>query len=294
MMGEKKEVVKSFFLSVKEYFFIILGILAAGFGLKGFLIPSGLIDGGITGVSLLIHFLSSVSVSLLIFVINIPFIFLAFKQVGKTFAIKTSIAITGLAILLLFVEFPIITSDRLLVAVFGGFFLGAGIGLSMRGGGVLDGTEVLSVYLSKKINLSVGEVLFGINVVIFAFAAFFLSVETALYSILIYLTASKTMDFIITGIEEYIGISVISKKSNEIRKSLINDFKKGVTIYKGKGGYSEGDPNHTDIDIIYTILTRFEVTRIKGVIKKIDPSALIIEQGLNEVSGGRVKQRPLH
>ncbi|MCR4326975.1 MAG: YitT family protein [Nanoarchaeota archaeon] len=291
MVGKKRDI-KTILREFKEYFFILLGIVVAGFGIKGFLIPNGFIDGGITGVSLLVHFLTPISVSILIFAINIPFIFLAAKQVSKVFAIKTFIAIMGLSICLLIVEYPVITSDKLLVSVFGGFLLGSGIGLSMRGGGVLDGTEVLSIYLSKKVSMSVGEILFAINVVIFSFAAFLLSVEVALYSILIYLTASKTMDFIITGVEEYIGLTIISKNSDRIRKRLIGDFKKGVTIYKGKGGYSEEDSRNIDIDIIYTIVTRFEVSRIKSEIKSMDPSAFIIEQSLNEVSGGVVKKRP--
>ncbi|MBU2612309.1 MAG: YitT family protein, partial [Nanoarchaeota archaeon] len=225
----------------KEYFFILLGITITGFGLKGFLIPNGFIDGGVTGISLLIHFLTPIPVSILIFVINLPFILLAAKQVNKLFAIKTFIAVLGLSICLWIVDYPVITSDKLLISVFGGFLLGAGIGLSVRGGSVLDGTEVLSVYLSRKLSMSVGEILFLFNIIIFSFAAVLLSIEVALYSILIYLTAFKTLDFIVTGIEEYIGIVIISEKSKEIRKKLIHDLKKGVTIYKGKGGYSEED-----------------------------------------------------
>ncbi|MDP3966354.1 MAG: YitT family protein, partial [archaeon] len=190
-------------------------------------------------------------------------------------------------------DYPVMTNDSLLVSIFGGFFVGAGIGLSIRGGSVLDGTEVLSVYLSKKINLSVGEILFGVNLIIFVFAAIFLSVEVALYSILIYLTASKTLDFIVTGIEEYIGITIISEKSSEIRKKLIHELNKGVTIYNGNGGYFEEDKREMHLNILYTIVTRIEVSRIKKEIKKIDPTAFIIEQKLNDVSGGRVKRRPL-
>jgi uncharacterized membrane-anchored protein YitT (DUF2179 family) len=277
----------------KEYFFILLGITITGFGLKGFLIPNGFIDGGVTGISLLIHFLTPIPVSILIFVINLPFILLAAKQVNKLFAIKTFIAVLGLSICLWIVDYPVITSDKLLISVFGGFLLGAGIGLSVRGGSVLDGTEVLSVYLSRKLSMSVGEILFLVNIIIFSFAAVLLSIEVALYSILIYLTAFKTLDFIVTGIEEYIGIVIISEKSKEIRKKLIHDLKKGVTIYKGKGGYSEDDSRALDIDILYTVVTRIEVSRVKNEIKLIDPSALIIEQGLSDVSGGRVKKRPL-
>jgi uncharacterized membrane-anchored protein YitT (DUF2179 family) len=275
---------------IKEYFLIILGIAVAGFGLKGFLIPNGFIDGGITGVSLLVSFLTPISVSILIFLFNLPFIYLAIKQINKTFAIKTFIAIFGLSMCLIFVNYPIITFDKLLVAVFGGFLLGAGVGLSVRGGSVLDGTEILSVFLSKRINLTVGEIIFIINVVIFSFAALSLGVEKALYSLLTYLIAYKTVDFFIQGIEEYIGITIISEKSEEIRKALVKDLGKGVTIYQGKRGYS----GNTSQDIIFTAITRLETLKVKNHVIAIDPHAVIIEQGIKAAYGGVIKKRPLH
>lgn len=276
----------------KESFLMILGVFVAGFGLKSFLIPNGFIDGGITGVSLLISFLTPISVSILIFIINLPFLLLANKQVGKTFAIKSFLAILGLSLCLIFVNYPIVTSDKLLVAVFGGFLIGAGTGLAVRGGSVIDGTEVLSIYLNKKTDLSIGEIIFIINIIIFAFAAVLLSIEAALYSILTYLIASKTIDFFVHGIEEYIGITIISDKSKEIRKKLIKEFNKGVTIYKGKSGYY--DESGKEIDILYTFVTRLEVTKIKQGILLTDPDAVIIEQGINEIHGGIIKKRPLH
>jgi len=277
---------------LKEFFLIILGILIAGFGLKSFLIPNGFIDGGITGISLLISFLTPLSAPILIFVLNIPFMFLARRQVGTIFAIKTFLAILGLSLCLIFIQYPVITSDKLLVAVFGGFLLGAGVGLAVRGGSVLDGTEVLSLYLTNKIGLSIGEIIFIINIIIFSFAAFLLGIEAALYSILTYLAASKTIDFFVQGIEEYIGITIISKKSDEIRKKLIKDFGKGVTIYNGKRGYL--DSSEKEIDILFTFVTRLEVTKIKQGIILTDPEAVIIEQGIKEVRGGIIKKRPLH
>ncbi|MEK6917338.1 MAG: YitT family protein [Nanoarchaeota archaeon] len=278
------------FNTIKEYFLIILGIAAAGFGLKGFLIPNGFIDGGITGVSLLVSFLTPISVSILIFLFNLPFIYLAIKQISKNFAIKTFVAIMGLSLCLVFVNYPVITSDKILVAVFGGFLLGAGVGLSVRGGSVLDGTEVLSVYLSKKINLTVGEIIFIINVIIFSFAAISLGIEKALYSLLTYLVAYKTVDFFIQGIEEYIGITIISEKSEEIRKALVKDLGKGVTIYQGKRGYN-GDSNQ---DIVFTVVTRLETLKVKNNIIAIDPNAVVIEHGIKAAHGGVLKKRPLH
>jgi len=275
---------------LKDIFLIGLGILATGFGLKGFLIPNGFIDGGVTGISLLIAALSPISISLLIFVINIPFMILGLKQIGKTFFFRTFIGIAGLALCVAFVQYPVITHDKLLIAVFGGFFLGAGIGLAVRGGGVIDGTEILSLYLSKRLRTSMGSILFVINVIIFSFAAIFLSLESALYSVLIYLAASKTVDFVVKGIEEYIGVTIISEKSEEIRNSIIKNLGKGVTIYKGRGGYE----SEKDMDILFTVVTRLEISKVFREIRKIDNSAFIIEEGLNEVSGGMIKRRRSH
>lgn len=291
-MLKNEGILKFAFRICKEYFLIILGILSTGFGLKGFLIPNGFIDGGITGISLLFHFLTAIPLSLLIFIINLPFIFLARKQIGEHFALKTFIAVLVLSFSLLVIDYPTITSDKFLVSIFGGFFLGAGIGLSMRGGCVLDGTEVLSVYLSRKINLTIGEVIFLINLVIFSFAAIFLSIESALYSILIYLSASKTIDFIVVGIEEYTGITIISEKDEEIRRR-INGLGKGITIYKGKKGFSE-EKGGKEINILFTVVTRLETYKIKNEIISIDPSAVIIEHSIKEARGGIIKKRPLH
>ncbi|MFA5953829.1 MAG: YitT family protein [Candidatus Pacearchaeota archaeon] len=278
-----------FFNHFKDLIFILLGIFSAGFGLKSFLIPSGFIDGGVTGISLLISHLTILSISLLIFVINIPFIILGFKQIGKNFAIKTFLAIVGLSLCLAFIEYPIVTLDKLLVSVFGGFFLGLGIGLAVRGGCVIDGTEIFSLYLSKRIKTSMGTVLFFVNVIIFSVAAIFLGIEPALYSILIYLVASKTVDFIVNGIEEYIGLTIVSNKSKEIKSMLVTKLKKGVTIYKGKGGYQ----HLKEKEIIFTVVTRLEILRVTREVKKIDPDVFIVEESLNEVSGGFLKKRRL-
>lgn len=285
----KKIKAKGIFNILKEFFLILIGIGLAGFGLKGFLIPSGFIDGGVTGISLLIHFLTPLNLSLLIFVINIPFIILAKRQIGKIFAIKTLFAIIVLSLSLLLINYPIITLDKLLVAIFGGFLLGAGIGLSVRGGSVLDGTEILSVYLNRKTGFSIGEIVFFINVVIFSFAAIFLGIEIALYSVLTYLVASKSIDFISHGMEEYIGLTIISDKNNEIRKRLY-ELGNGVTIYKGNKGYAN-EKDKREIDILFTIVSRLEVFKIKKAIQEIDVNALIIEETISEIEGGFIKKR---
>jgi len=224
--------------------------------------------------------------------INIPFIILGFKIVSKEFAIKTACAIAALALVIATVHFPEITHDKLLVAIFGGFFIGAGIGLSVRGGAVLDGTEVLAIFLSKKLGTSIGDIVIVINVIIFGAAAYFLSVEAAMYSMVTYLAASKTLDFVIEGIEEYTGVTIISPHHEEIRLMVISYIGRGVTVYKGKTGF--GRHGHSnDVDIVYTVVTRLEVNRLNTEIEKIDPNAFVVMTRVKDTKGGMVKKRPL-
>jgi uncharacterized membrane-anchored protein YitT (DUF2179 family) len=277
----------------KDLFLICIGILSAGFGLKGFLLPNSFIDGGVTGISLLANQFSGINVGLLIATINIPFIILGFTQVGRNFAIKSILSIVGLAIGLQFIEYPVITTDKLLVAVFGGFFLGAGIGLTIRGGAVLDGTEVLAIFLSKKTGLTIGDIILIFNIIIFSVAAYLLSVITALYSVLIYLAASKTVDFFITGIEEYIGVTIVSKHSEEIRLVIIENLGRGVTVYSGKRGYGKRGENLNETEIIYSVVTRLEVGKLEAEIEKIDPEAFVVMNSIKDTKGGMIKKRPL-
>ncbi len=273
---------------LKHVFFILLGVLSAGFGLKGFLLPNGFIDGGVTGISLLFEALTNYPLALLIVIINAPFILLGYFQIGKLFTIKSIAAISGLALALIFIDYPIITSDKLLIAVFGGFFLGSGIGLTIRGGGVLDGTEVLAIYLTKKTGLTIGDLILIFNIIIFAVAAYLLSVETALYSILTYLTASKTVNLVVEGVEEYIGVTIVSTKSEDIRIMIIEEMGKGVTIYNGKRGFGKKGENLNKTDIIYSVITRLEMTRLQTEIQKIDSDAFIIMNKVMDLQGGHL------
>lgn len=279
---------------LRNFCFIIMGILTAGFGLESFLLPNKFIDGGVTGISLLIAGLTDISLSILIVCLNIPFIILGLTQVNRNFAIKTLLAISGLALCIAFVHYPILTHDKLLVSVFGGFFLGAGIGLAMRGGGVLDGTEVLALYLSRKAGVTIGDIILVINIVIFSVAAFLLSFETALYSILTYLAASKTIDFIIEGIEEYLGVTIISSHSEEVRVMIIEQMGRGVTLYQGKRGYGKYGDRLNDIDIVFTVITRLEMAKLNAEIERIDPNAFVVMGSIKDTKGGMIKKRPLH
>lgn len=278
--------------SIKDALLIILGIFSAAFGFKGFLLTNHFIDGGATGISLLISALTSVPLYLLLIMVNIPFILLGYKTIGKAFALKTALAISGLALVVATVHFPDVTSDNLLVAIFGGFFLGAGIGLSVRGGAVIDGTEVLAIYLSRKLGTTIGDIIILINIIIFGTAAYFLSVEIALYSMVTYLSASKTLDFIIEGIEEYTGVTIISSHSEEIRQMIIEILGRGVTVYNGKRGFGKSG-EAKDIDIVYTVITRLELNRLNTEIEKIDPNAFVVMSSIKDTKGGMIKKRPL-
>lgn len=269
------------------------GMLSAGFGLKGFLIPNHFIDGGVTGISLLLVQLTPVSLSVFLVVINLPFIILGYFQIGRTFALKTIMAIVGLAVCVAVINYPVVTSDKLLIAVFGGFFLGVGIGLAVRGGGVLDGTEVLAIYVSRRTNLSVGDTILIFNIMIFAVAAYVLSMEIALYAILTYFVASKTVDFIIEGIEEYTGVTIISHRNEEISKWITETLGAGITVYKGVSGYGKSGHVARDTNILYTIITRLELSRLKSEVKLIDPRAFIIMHTVTDAKGGMLRRRAI-
>jgi uncharacterized membrane-anchored protein YitT (DUF2179 family) len=281
---------KNFRREVLNSILIILGILSAGLGLKGFLMSSRFIDGGVTGISMLLADVLGWPLSILILIINLPFIALAYRQIGRAFAIKSTLAITGLALALAFIKYPDVTPDKLLTAVFGGFFIGAGIGLAIRGGAVLDGTEVAALLISKSSNLlKVGDVILLLNVLIFSGAAFFLGIEPALYSMLTYFAASKTVDFLLHGLEEYTAVIIIAERSDEIRKAIIRNLGRGVTVYKGRGGLSDSEQ-----DILFCVITRLEIGRVKAEARVFDEGAFIVVQPLADAEGGVLKRLAAH
>lgn len=278
---------------IKEVLFITVGIFAAGFGLKGFLLPNEFIDGGATGVSLLIRVKSNIPLGVLLVLVNAPFILLGAKTIGPKFALKSIVAIVVLALVVHFVQYPIITNDKLLIAVFGGFFLGLGIGMAMRGGGVIDGTEVLAIFLSRKWHMTVGDVLLLINIIIFSAGAYLLSIETALYAILTYLVAAKTVDYVVDGVEEYMGITIVSVKSEEIRTMLTEKLGRACTIYQGSGGYKSNPEKRVQNEIVYTVITRLELAKLSTEIDKIDKKAFIVMNVVKDIKGGMIKKKPL-
>lgn len=277
---------------IKDYTYVLIGVFSAGFGLKGFLLPNRFIDGGATGISLLLESITQIDLSFLLILVNIPFLILAAKTFSVKFAVRSIITIAILALVVHYVEYPTVTEDRLLIAVFGGFFLGLGIGMAMRGGSVIDGTEVLAIWLSKKMSITIGDVLLLINIIIFSFGAYILSIEIALYAILTYLSAAKTVDFVVDGVEEYVGVTIISERHQELRKMIVEKLRRAWTIYAGKGGYG-GNGESYDKDIIYTVVTRLELAKLHTEIDKIDEKAFIIMGLVKDIKGGMIKKKPL-
>ena len=265
---------------------IVLGVLSANMGLHGFLLSSNFIDGGVTGVSMLMSKVTGTTLSVWLPVFNLPFIALGFRQIGSAFALRSALAIGGLSLAVALIPFPDVTHDRVLNAVFGGFFLGAGIGLAVRGGAVLDGTEIAALLISKRSHLlKVGDVILLFNVCLFLFAMTLLGVEEALYSILTYVAAARTLDFVIHGIEEFTAITIVSRMSGEIGARILADLGRGVTVYKGRGGLSGEDQ-----EILFCVVTRLEIGKVKGIVRKLDDAAFVTTHALGDVDGGMVKR----
>ncbi len=279
----------------KNSILILLGIFSAAFGLKGFLLSSRFIDGGVTGISMLVSDVLGFPLAVLILIINLPFIVLGYRQIGSKFAVKSTLAIGSLSLCLYLIKFPDVTPDKLLTAVFGGLFIGAGIGLAIRGGAVLDGTEIAALLVSRRSHLlRVGDVILILNVFIFMAAAFFLGVESAMYSILTYVAASKTIEFLIHGVEEYTAITIVSPRSEEIKLAIIERLRRGVTVFSGRGGVGSTGMTEDEKPILYCVVTRLEIGGVKTIIDEIDPQAFITTHTVTDVQGGLVKRTTLH
>lgn len=277
--------------TLSDVIYLFLGVLSASFALKSFLVPNHFLDGGVTGISLLLHEVYHWNLGILLLLLNIPFLALAYFKVGKYFAIRSSITILLILLTLYYVPFPELTHDKLLVAMFGGFFLGIGIGLSMRGGGTFDGMEVLALLTIKKSSFSITEIILGMNVVIFIIAALFLKVETALYAILTYLIASQITKYVIEGIEAYTGVTIVSGNSEDIKRALVLQLNRGITVYKGERGFMKDSfEKSLEVDIIFTIVTRLEVRKLQNIVRTIDPKAFIFTHTVREPQGGIVKE----
>lgn len=274
----------------KNLLLIFVGTALAVLAMKGFMIPNKFMDGGITGISILLHEIFHINISFLVIILNVMFIYLGYIKIGKTFAVQTTLAVILLSIGLLFINIQPVTHEKLLIAIFGGISIGTGVGLVIRGGGVIDGAEVIAVFTGRKTGFSNSEIIMLINTIIFTVAAFQFGIETAMYSIITYFTATRATDYVVDGIEEFTAMNIISSQQEEIKNFLVNELGKGITVYKGERGYLPGSFDiRTDCEIIVTIITRLEIKQIQEAVIKIDPKAFIYVQSIKEASGGILK-----
>jgi uncharacterized membrane-anchored protein YitT (DUF2179 family) len=280
---------------MQDLLLIIIGITIAGVALKLFLVPNHFFDGGITGMSLLVHEVYGFNLGLVIIALNLPLIVISYFSIGKRFAMRTLLCVSLLAVALLLIPDYSMTHDTLLISVFGGAFLGIGIGLIMRTGAALDGIEVLAVYTLKKTSFTITEIILGINVIIFAIAGFRFGIETALYSILTYFTATRCIDYVVEGLQAYTGVTIVSGKSEAIKYQLVNKLGRGITVYKGERGFLPGKYDvSADVDIIFTVITRLELRKLKNLVYDVDPKAFVFASTIKEASGGIIKRRQAH
>ncbi|PUB10980.1 YitT family protein [Paenisporosarcina sp. OV554] len=274
----------------KRIVMIIIGAIFMAMSIELFLVPNQLLDGGIVGISIILSHLSGLEIGLFIFLLNIPFFFIGYKQIGKTFALSTVLGITVLSIFTYFLH-PVarFTDDLLLATVFGGIVLGIGVGLVIRYGGSLDGTEILAILFSSKSAFSVGEIIMVFNVMIFTIAGFVFTWEQAMYSALAYFIAYKTIDIVIQGLDESKSVYIISEHVDEVGEAIIDRLGRGVTYLHGEGAYT-GDKKK----IIFTVITRLEEAKLKTIVEDIDLQAFVAIGNIAEVRGGRFKKKNIH
>ena len=270
---------------LSEIIQITIGILLASVGLKMFLLPNGFLDGGVTGISILLSEIFDIEISYFLLLVSIPFLILAWFNLSKRIFTKSVISIISLAIIIHFENFNAITEDKLLIAIFGGLFLGAGIGLAIKNGAVLDGSEILGIFINDRLGISIGKVILFFNAILFTATAILLSIEVAMYSILTFIVTGKVIDLMIEGFEDYVGLMIVSEKENEINKELIKVVGVGTTLYQGSGGFGKRGIQ-SEKEIIHTVINRIDIRRTYNLIDSIDKNAFIIEFDVNNIKGG--------
>jgi uncharacterized membrane-anchored protein YitT (DUF2179 family) len=274
----------------KRVIAIFIGALLMAAGLEIFLVPNDVIDGGITGISIMLSHISGLPLGLFIFILNLPFFYLGYKQIGKTFAISTVFGILVLSFFTsLFYPIPAFTDDILLASIFGGMILGFGVGLVIRYGGALDGTEILALLINKKVPFSVGEIIMFFNLFILGAAGFVFTWDRAMYSILAYIIAFKTIDVVVVGLEQSKSTWIISDKNKEIGDAILTRLGRGVTYMNGEGAYSGENTK-----VVFCVITRLEEAELKNIIDDIDPTAFLAIADIAEVRGGRLKKKNIH
>ena len=278
--------------NLKNLLQILVGSGMAVFAMKGFMIPNQFMDGGVTGISILLHEISHINISIFIVAFNIPFIYLGYKRISKTFAVQTTLAMILLAGGLMFSDIKPVTTDPLLIAIFGGILMGTGVGVVIRSGGVLDGAEVIAVFTKRRTGFSNSEIIMLFNTFIFAGAAFHFGLETAMYSLITFYSATRATDYVVDGIEQYTSIHIISAYHEKVKDFLVNELGKGITVYKGERGYLPGSFSvKEDCEIIVAIVTRLEINQIQESISEIDPKAFMYIQSVKEAAGGILKEK---
>ncbi len=280
---------------IQDIFSVLLGVGMAGFALKCFLVPNHFFDGGITGTSLLLHEFYHLPLAAIIVVLNFPLVLMSYYTVGKRFAYRTMLSVIALGICLWLLPDVALTKDKLLISIFGGVFLGIGIGMVMRAGAALDGIEVLALFTLKRTSFTITEIILGLNIMIFTIAAFSYGIETALYSILTYFAATRSIDYVVEGIQAFTGVTIISGKSEVIKYELVNSLGRGITVYKGERGFLPGKFDvSADVDIIFTVITRLELRKLKNLVYEVDPNAFVFANTIKEAAGGVIRRRNAH
>lgn len=278
--------------NLKNLLLVVIGTALVILAMKGFMVPNRFMDGGITGISILLQEILGINISILVVVLNAIFIYMGYKRIGKTFAVQTTFAVILLSLGLYFVQLEPITTDRLLTAIFGGILIGSGVGLVIRSGGVVDGLEVVAAYTEKKTSFSNSEIILLFNSIIFLMAAFYFGIETAMYTFITYFTANKATDYIVDGIEEFTAMNIVSTNHEAVKELIVKEFGKAITVYKGERGYLPGkERKKSECEIIVTILTRLEIKNLEQAIRMIDPQAFIYTSSINETSGGVVRRK---
>lgn len=286
MKKERKHILKL----IQKYLFLLVGSAIAAVGLEIFLVPNNIIDGGIVGISIMISIFSKIPVGVFTFILNLPFLYIGYKQIGKTFVVSSLFSITTFSIFTTLLHpVPGLTHDVLLATVFGGIVLGAGVGLIIRNGGSLDGTEIIAIILNKNTELSVGQIVMGFNIIIFGVAALVLNWDRALYSMLAYFLAHKAIDIVVEGFEEAKSVMVITDEGEEIADAINARLGRGTTLFEGRGGFSKDKK-----DILYTVVTRLEISKLKSIINEKDDNAFLTISDVSDVLGGNTQKRAIH
>jgi len=275
---------------VRKFILLFFGALIAAVGLEIFLVPNNIIDGGIVGISIITSILTKVPLGVLTFTLNVPFLIIGYKQIGKTFVISSLFSITVFSVFIQILH-PIegITSDVLLATVFGGIILGAGVGIIIRYGGSLDGTEIIAIILTKYTMFSIGQIVMGFNIIIFSCAALVLGWDRALYSMLAYFVAHKAIDIIIEGFDEAKAVMIVTDNGEDIAETISARLGRGVTIMEGQGGFSKEKKI-----ILYSVVTRLEISKLRSIIYEKDENAFVTINDVSDVMGGKDRKRSIH